>query len=701
MTDCKPCDINIEDVYERNKFITKKPVYVTNTGELTLDAVDVMIDQFSKSVVADTQSGAFPEYITKYGFERINEIRNKTQDFIINSNREGYDALNERIQLGDITNVEICEFMKDNLYTPDSLDNSIDSNQNKCLNELNSFYNGSWATSLLGGFCGALNDIFGAAGNLFNMIGKVGDLLNSALSTLNQLENLKNPLEAAFEKIKIKALIEGIKTKIKDAVKNAIEKVESAVENFSLEKIFGDTAQKIGATASQLRAKITREINKVKAILQNKDTLLAKVEGMIDYTIGKFNNPSLKSIELLVTRMCGFAASIEEMFENLKKPLERIQENAVESEKQIRNNSLAPTAEAVQAGAIRLDDKTTLDGINRMIEKCKQESNRAQNRDAARGSGILPGNSVRPSDKEIDGVPSFKDITTGGGSNGIFLNPESRYVKYQYHKNLAWEHPTVKPETKARLVRLVKLWGKPVNLTNAWRSQEYNNLLRRTTSGVAKHSRHMQGDAFDLQGRSRWTNEEVFELAWLARKEGWGGIGIYINRSGGRAPFLHVDLGPARMWKYKPQWAEWVTRNNNELEKKYGLEVEQETQEETTETAPQTAAELAEQNEQTAPPAPAFVQADYSRNNTFIEGWDFGPKYDGKYAEFDLIAAVAASDYEPVGTTYTVLDIWQGELRGTSRYKVINKKGFPNIRGLVNLDDPEDVARWKGLDYEF
>lgn len=699
MTDCKPCDINIEDVYERNRGITIKPVYVTPNGELTLDAVDIMIDNFSKSVVADTTAGAFSQFVDQYGFERINQIRAKTESFMLSGNKEGLDALNERVNLGPVTNVEICEFMQQNFYTPDSLDNAIDSNQNKCLNELNSFYNGSWANSILGGFCGALNNIFGAAGNLFNMIGKVGDLLNSAMAAIDKLENLKNPLEAAFEKIKIKALIEGIKKKIKDAVKNAIEKVERAIENFSLEKIFGDAANKIGQTATSLRNKITIEKNKIKAILQNKEGILAKVEGMIDYTIGKFNNPSLKSIELLVTRMCGFAASIEEMLENLKKPLEAIQENAEKTEKQIARNSIVNTAEAVRAGAIRHDEKTTLDGINRMIEKCKQESEKAQNRSANRGEGILPGNVQRPTDAEVDGVPSFKEISTGNGSGGLYLNPNLRYTQYKYHKNLVWEHPTVKVEVKARLMKLVKTWGRPLQLVNAWRSRQYNDLIDGATN-----SRHMAGDAFDLIGRGYdFTNEDVFELAWLARKQGWGGIGIYINRGQGKPSFIHVDARTdPKMWKFKKTWEEWVTLNNNDLEEKYGLGPQAEVvQPEEEDTQPTTAAEVAEQQEQTVTPEPPKApKANYQQSGTFVEGYDYGPKYD-KLPEFDLIAASAAAETVPVGTIYTVHRIWRRELTGTSRWKVSYKDGFPNIRGLVNIDDPEEVERWKRLGHVF
>ena len=105
--------------------------------------------------------------------------------------------------------------------------------------------------------------------------------------------------------------------------------------------------------------------------------------------------------------------------------------------------------------------------------------------------------------------------------------------------------------------------------------------------------------------------------------------------------------------------------------------------------------------EETADPEPASVIPDYSKSNTFIDGYNFGPNYEGKYAEFDLIAAQSASKTVTVGTTYTVLKVRNGQQTGTERYKVINRKGFPDIRGLVNLDDPDDVARWKRLNYEF
>jgi zinc D-Ala-D-Ala carboxypeptidase len=86
----------------------------------------------------------------------------------------------------------------------------------------------------------------------------------------------------------------------------------------------------------------------------------------------------------------------------------------------------------------------------------------------------------------------------------------------------------------AKLQELRDLIGRPIILTSAYRSPEYNKKV-----GGAKYSMHMQGCAFDVNMANH--NPQEFEIA--ARKVGFRGFGYY-PKSG----FMHIDLGRERTW---------------------------------------------------------------------------------------------------------------------------------------------------------
>ncbi|MDB6181657.1 YcbK family protein [Paracoccus fistulariae] len=71
-------------------------------------------------------------------------------------------------------------------------------------------------------------------------------------------------------------------------------------------------------------------------------------------------------------------------------------------------------------------------------------------------------------------------------------------------------------------------------MNSAYRSPGHNRRV-----GGAKHSKHLEGTAFDISMANH--HPAVFEKA--ARAEGFLGFGTY-PRSG----FMHVDLGPSRRW---------------------------------------------------------------------------------------------------------------------------------------------------------
>lgn len=79
----------------------------------------------------------------------------------------------------------------------------------------------------------------------------------------------------------------------------------------------------------------------------------------------------------------------------------------------------------------------------------------------------------------------------------------------------------------------------PYILLSGYRSPETNAMLRSRSSGVARQSLHMKGQAADL----RLTSRSVAQMAKAAAACRAGGVGRYSG-----SDFVHMDCGPVRTW---------------------------------------------------------------------------------------------------------------------------------------------------------
>lgn len=74
---------------------------------------------------------------------------------------------------------------------------------------------------------------------------------------------------------------------------------------------------------------------------------------------------------------------------------------------------------------------------------------------------------------------------------------------------------------------------------SAYRSPETNEMLRETTTGVARKSQHLKGNAIDVRLRG----VRITTLRDTALRMERGGVGFYP-----RSDFVHMDMGPFRQW---------------------------------------------------------------------------------------------------------------------------------------------------------
>jgi len=76
-------------------------------------------------------------------------------------------------------------------------------------------------------------------------------------------------------------------------------------------------------------------------------------------------------------------------------------------------------------------------------------------------------------------------------------------------------------------------------IISGYRSPKTNSMLRKTSSGVAKQSYHMLGQAMDIRLR----NVSLSDLHYAAIELNAGGVGLYSS-----SDFVHIDTGPVRNW---------------------------------------------------------------------------------------------------------------------------------------------------------
>jgi uncharacterized protein YcbK (DUF882 family) len=74
---------------------------------------------------------------------------------------------------------------------------------------------------------------------------------------------------------------------------------------------------------------------------------------------------------------------------------------------------------------------------------------------------------------------------------------------------------------------------------SAYRSPRTNDMLRRSSHGVARNSLHLYGQAMDI----RFPDLPTREIRDAALSVGRGGVGYYPS-----ANFVHVDTGKVRHW---------------------------------------------------------------------------------------------------------------------------------------------------------
>lgn len=586
---CKPgrglCLSCLSPIEERNAVTSGSPV--NGAGEFTINQVDIFEQQFLSTIVADTEQNPLSLAVKEYGntfYDVTNAINNDflKRSFIV-ERLPGYTILSQRLRRGPITPLEFAAFIKDSNYTPASAITSSNANGPRFLVELESFYNGDFSTSILGGFCSLMTDVFGAINAFFDLIDDINALYQDALEFIEKIKNIEDAIKAAFEKIKVKALIEAIKAKIVQMIEQAIMKVCMAISNFSVESITGPITS---AVEARIVVKVEEEKTSIGDFcnVENIRRLVQKIKRLIDYAVGLFANPSFEEIQFLIARLCALATGLEGLFKGLKGPLSDFGNRYEEVFNTIKNASNRITGEAIRSGAIRMSEESKRQKINIAKEAWEKAGNiKAPTIDEYRdipayeaiknesGNGVI----VTP----IPDIPAFTgtiidltintsvpapppapDVTVGISAPAVTGSPlPSRPPATSTTNNASllkfsgcWVSEMNPPSegwtkldmnVKVYLIRLQKAAASagvisgPLYVTSGWRSVQYNKKV-----GGAKSSLHLNGQAVDVTWKGfAAKSEQTAQFVALARKQGFRGIGLYNS-------FVHLDIGPEKQW---------------------------------------------------------------------------------------------------------------------------------------------------------
>lgn len=142
---------------------------------------------------------------------------------------------------------------------------------------------------------------------------------------------------------------------------------------------------------------------------------------------------------------------------------------------------------------------------------------------------------------------AFHNLHTGESlkatywQDGEYVADELAAINHVLRDHRAAEAGDMAPQLMDMLYVLQGKLGinRPFEVISGYRSPQTNAMLRSKSSGVAKKSRHMLGQAIDV----RLPGKQLEDLLRAARDLRAGGVGYYA-----RSRFIHLDTGPYRTW---------------------------------------------------------------------------------------------------------------------------------------------------------
>jgi uncharacterized protein YcbK (DUF882 family) len=521
---CKPEESNIPPVTS---------TIISPDGRYTLDNVNDLIDNFQSSIVLLPQeTTSLSRLISTYGSEAVYqsiEVVNRMLVGVAAPILPNYPSLNERINTGvPITPVEYAEFVTQFLYTPLTIEIDSVTDYVRVITQLDDFFTSNFSSSSMSSFCALAPSIFGAIQGFF-------DILDNFRDIINKIRNFS-----------VADLLNQLKQKILDVIDRTIESVKRIIENFTIENIVGRVEAFVNETIIS-RVVEMRDLALSFFSEENIQNLRNRVEGLINYAISLFRDPSIEEIQYLIYRFCSFISNVENAINEVRNPLNAFTSNYQNALSVVSGRSNGNTANAVAAGAIRYGQDQRIAGI-----------------EGARAAETAAGN---PLPLQVEEVPGGVPWNDGRGIPGRITFSEGM-------RNAGREaYERVNPVIRTLISRVQQRFGRELIIVSGYRSPELqrsiwiNSAVRRGLASdraaaatlldniVASRARNPLSGSVALPGNSQHNHGQALDVTWsginiqtreefiaIAIAAGFNGIGRY------GTGFVHVDQGSNATW---------------------------------------------------------------------------------------------------------------------------------------------------------
>ena len=478
-------------------------------GTYTSAQIDVFAKELADNIVAETNNNPIQKMVNKFG-----DDFGKSIDFINgpfrNNDTKNYPSLNNRFQRGNISNLEMADFMESFNYSPNGVQNQV---PDKLLGDLEKYYAGDIFESILGGFCNSMNNLFNQIDAFYDLIGEVDGLINDITAAYNKIKIFvqtgryegRTPLEIIEQEI-VEKLMEEIQKKIIDSVIKIYQKIRAAIENFDIMEQIGDLV--VGIDKSHTKFIMTQKERMCNELTEEQEKKVKdKLKGFMDYAFSLFENMDLATMQFLVARFCALASNVEALVNEIKNPLDDYGNRYQRVIKRLQAIGNQNTSTAIRNGAIRFSKERRQDDINSL--------NSLWNEGNANNVPQTVSDYERIDVKLIT-AQDYKDLPQ---CMAVMKGSEIFKIEgdvFDEEKGIgipAYTH--IDLDVKVYLKRLQSIYGNTMVITNGWISQDYNQTVLKKEND----NPHLSGLVIDIK------RDPAFESAFNSVPEIEKGIG--------------------------------------------------------------------------------------------------------------------------------------------------------------------------------
>ena len=438
-----------------------------SNGEYTLDQIDVFAKELADNILAEKESNPILIAQNKYGDSFYESVNYTNNEFLVNKDLTKYPTLQERLNQGQITPIELADFLQLFNLTPSGIIAKATLGPDSLLFEFERYYANDIKFGTLGGICAMFESVFAKVDGFFNAIGVIQGFINDVFTFIAKIKSYSNSPEdqaiAAAEAITVKALIEKIGQFIKDEVDQMLDAITEMINNFDIAAIIGNVNARI-----KLATIRTIMQQKDEACLltseENKQTIRDKINGLFNYAVGLYENPGVAEIQFLITRVCALISNVKALLLDFKSPMDQFEFKYKRIANRLKTISNITTSTAIRNGAIRFSEDAKLENINSINASWEDSGDVSYT-----PTGEQANNVKEPSIQEYSDLPSCGQVRNGL-SPKIGVDNDSCWVK-----DFGMEGWTgLDFDLRVYLIRFADLVDVKLTLKRGWISQQYN-----------------------------------------------------------------------------------------------------------------------------------------------------------------------------------------------------------------------------------